>query len=604
MSRYRFFQAFLFSLTLLGCRSSAVQAEAKTFAVTNVRIFDGTSMIPKGTVVVTDGRIAAVGPDTKPPAGAEVIDGSGATLLPGFIDSHTHNFGDSLQRALVFGVTTELDMFTAHQLAKAMREEQAKDGAPGRADLRSAGTMATAPGGHGTQFGMEIPTLTNPQEAQSWVDARIAEGSDYIKIVSEDGHSYNLKLPGLDQSTITAVIEAAHKRGKLAVVHVSTQDRARAAIESGADGLVHIFSDRAPEPGFAALAAGKKAFVVPTLTVVESTTGVASGKALTEDARLAPYLRSDEVVNLGRSFPSRPNAPNRMEHAVAAVRQLKAAGVPILAGSDAPNVGTAHGASIHREMELLVSAGLSPIEALAAATSNPARAFGLPDRGRIAPGLRADLVLVEGDPGQDVTATRNILRIWKAGHPVERPKMEPVKATAPQTEKQAGPALSGLVSDFEDGLTARFGLGWMESTDKFAGGQSEVKKEVVSGGVEGGKALEISGETKKGFAFPWAGMMFSPGERPMAPADLSGAKEISFWAQGDGGTYLLMVFATRLGPMPAQQSFVAGPEWKQYTFPLSAFGVDGSDVTGLFWGGGPDVRTFRFRIDDVRLTPK
>jgi hypothetical protein len=340
------------------------------------------------------------------------------------------------------------------------------------------------------------------------------------------------------------------------------------------------------------------------LTVVESTTGVASGKSLTEDARLAPYLRSDEVVNLERSFPSRPNAPNRMDHAVAAVRQLKAAGVPILAGSDAPNPGTAHGASIHREMELLVSAGLSPSEALAAATSVPAKAFGLTDRGRIAPGLKADLVLVQGDPGQDVTATRNILRIWKAGHPVERPKMEPAKAAAPQAEKPAGPAPSGLVSDFEDGLTARFGLGWMESTDKFAGGQSEVKKEVVSGGVQGGKALEISGETKKGFAFPWAGMMFSAGERPMAPADLSGAKEISFWVQGDGGTYLLMVFATRLGPMPAQQSFVAGPEWKQYTFPLSAFGVDGSDVTGLFWGGGPDVRTFRFRIDDVRLTPK
>ena len=573
---------------------------AETFAVANVRVFDGTSMIPKGTVVVTDGRIAAVGPDAKAPAGAEVIDGSGATLLPGFIDSHTHTFGDSLQRALVFGVTTELDMFTSHELARALREEQAKDGAPGRADLRSAGTLATAPGGHGTQFGMPIPTLTKPEEAQAWVDARIAEGSDYIKIVSEDGKAYNLNLPGLDQSIITALIEAARKRGKLAVVHVSTEDRAKAAIEAGASGLVHIFADRAPEPGFAALVAAKRAFVVPTLTVVESTAGVPSGKSLIEDARLAPYLRPDEVTNLGRSFPSRPSAPTRMEHAVAAVRQLEAAGVTILAGSDAPNPGTAHGASIHREMELLVGAGLSPTEALAAATSAPARIFGLTDRGRIAPGLRADLVLVEGDPGQDVTATRNILRIWKAGHPVERPKTEPARAEKPST-----PTVSGLVSDFEDGgLTARFGFGWVESTDKLAGGQSVVAKEVVSGGVQGGKALEISGETKKGFAFPWAGMMFSPGERPMAAADLSGVKEISFWAQGDGGTYQIMLFATRLGQMPSMKSFVAGPDWKQYTFPLADFGVDGSDTIGFFWGGGPDVRTFRFRIDEVRLTLK
>lgn len=602
MNRYKILHILLLTLALLGCRPAAGQAE--TFAITNVRIFDGTSMVPKGTVVVTDGRIAASGPDAKAPAGAEVIDGAGATLLPGFIDSHTHSFGDALERALVFGVTTELDMFTAHQLAQAMRAEQAKDGAPGRADLWSAGTLATAPGGHGTQYGMPIPTLTKPEEAQAWVDARIAEGSDYIKIVSEDGKAYGGETPGLDQSTIAALIEAAQKRGKLAVVHVSTGDRALAAIESGASGLVHLFADRAPEPGFAALVAGKKAFVVPTLTVIESTTGIASGKSLIEDARLAPYLRPDEAVSLGRSFPSRPNSPNRMEHALETVRQLKAAGVPILAGSDAPNPGTSHGASLHREMELLVSAGLSPTEALAAATSVPARAFGLADRGRIAPGLRADLVLVQGDPSQDVTATRNILRIWKAGHPVERPKVEPAKAAAP-AEKPSKPALSGLVSDFEDGgLTARFGLGWMESTDKFAGGQSEVKKEVVSGGVQGGKALEISGETKKGFAFPWSGMMFAPGERPMAPTDLSGVKEISFWAQGDGGTYQLMVFATRLGTMPAMQTFVAGPEWKQHTFPLSAFGLDGSDITGFFWGGGPDLRTFRFRIDDVRLTPK
>ena len=353
MNRYKILQILLLTLALLGCRPAAGQAE--TFAITNVRIFDGASMIPKGTVVVTDGRIAASGPDAKAPQGAEVIDGAGATLLPGFIDSHTHAFGDALQRALVFGVTTELDMFTAHQLAQAMRQEQAKDGAPGRADLWSAGTLATAPGGHGTQFGMPIPTLTKPEEAQGWVDARIAEGSDYIKIVSEDGKAYGGDTPGLDQPTIAALIEAAQKRGKLAVVHVSTGDRAKAAIESGASGLVHLFADRAPEPGFAALVAGKKAFVVPTLTVVESTTGVASGKSLIEDARLAPYLRPDEAVSLGRSFPSRPNSPNRMEHALATVRQLKAAGVPILAGSDAPNPGTSHGASLHREMELLVS---------------------------------------------------------------------------------------------------------------------------------------------------------------------------------------------------------------------------------------------------------
>jgi imidazolonepropionase-like amidohydrolase len=99
--------------------------------------------------------------------------------------------------------------------------------------------------------------------------------------------------------------------------------------------------------------------------------------------------------------------------------------VPILAGTDAPNPGTAHGVSIHREMELLVEAGLTPQQALAAATSVPARAFRLDDRGRIAPGLRADLVLAGGDPLKDITETRNIVRIWKGGKAVERPLITP-----------------------------------------------------------------------------------------------------------------------------------------------------------------------------------
>src|SRR4051812_40256894 len=594
----------LSGLVLAGSFAAGAAAQSATntpVAIINVRIFDGTRVIPQGTVVFQGDRIAAAGEHVLPPRGAEVIDGTGQTLLPGFIDGHTHAWGDVLERALVFGVTTELDMFTTPQFAKQMREEQAKTGAPGRADLYSAGYLATAPGGHGTEYGLPVPTLTKPEEAQAWVDARVAEGSDYIKIILEDGSPYGRKLPTLDQATLTALVQAAHRRKKLAVVHVSTEDAAKEAIAAGADGLVHIFTDRAPEAGFADLVKKHKAFVTPTLTVVESTTGTASGKSLADDPRLAPYLEADESANLRRGFPQHKLD---FQNALATVRQLEKAGVPILAGTDAPNPGTAQGASTHRELELLVSAGLPPTAALAAATATPARIFGLKDRGRIAPGLRADLLLVKGDPTTDITATRDVQRIWKAGHEVTRPKAE-MKKTAAAPAPQA-PA-SGEISNFEDGtFGVTFGNAWNDSTDQLAGGKSIVKKEVVDGGANGSrKSLAITGEVKPGFAYPWSGVMFLPGATPMAPADLSKFGAISFDAKGEAGvTYQFMVFATHLGRMPLQKSFTAGPDWHRVRFTFADLGVDGTDLMGFFVGGGPALGAFRLQIDEVRLEGK
>ena len=106
----------------------------------------------------------------------------------------------------------------------------------------------------------------------------------------------------------------------------------------------------------------------------------------------------------------------------------------MLAGTDAPNPGTVFGASLHRELELLVRCGLSPAQALAAATVGPARVFGLTDRGRVAVGQRADLVLVSGDPLTDITATRAIERVWRAGTACDRSAFVPNAAEAEQLD--------------------------------------------------------------------------------------------------------------------------------------------------------------------------
>jgi imidazolonepropionase-like amidohydrolase len=524
--------------------AAAAAPPSGSFIVRNVRVFDGTRVVAATTVVVKDGKIASIG---QTESGLPEIDGAGDTLLPGLIDAHTHSFGQALRQALEYGVTTELDMFTDYRYAAEVKKAQRPD----EADLRSAGTLVTAPGGHGTEYGLRIPTITGPDEAQAFVDARIAEGSDYIKII----YTVPLPTPTVSKETMAAVIQAAHRRGKLAIVHVNSLQGARDAIEAGADGLAHLFTDQPPGPDFGRFVAAHHAFVEPTLTV------------------------------LGQ---------RGLGNAQEAVRELKAAGVPILAGTDAPNA-SAHGVGLHGELELLVEAGLTPVEALRAATSAPAAAFRLADRGVIAAGARADLLLVKGDPTTDIRATRNIVAVWKAG------------AAAAQKPAAAPGLPAGPISDFDDGTThAAFGFGWLASSDQVAGGKSAAAIQVVPGGAEGSShSLRVEGEIRPGFVFPFAGAAFYPGAAPMQPANISSAKALVFWARGDGKTYRAMVYTQAGGYMPGMQTFAAGPEWKQYTFPLTAFnGTDGHDVTAILFAAGPEAGKFDFQIDGVRLAPQ
>ena len=580
---------------------AAASLPAQETIIRGARVFDGTRMLGERDVLVRDGRIAGIGSALAAP-GATVVDGRGKTLLPGFIDSHTHTFADVLPQALAFGVTTQLEMFTDPRLVARWKEEQKGAGAPRRADAFSAGYLVTAPGGHGTQYGLPVPTITSPDSAQAFVDARIGEGSDYIKIVYDDGRAYALKRPTLDKAVVKAVIDAAHKRGKLAVVHVHSIAFAANAIDAGADGLVHVYSDSDAHAELVALAKRRGAFVIPTLAVNMSVTGTAAGAALMKDPRIDSLLTRNDHGQLQQAFPTRPGAPAKFANAEGAVRALHAAGVPILAGTDAPNPGTTHGVSMHNELELLVKAGLTPTQALASATSVPAAAFRLTDRGRIAAGLRADLVLIDGDPTSDITATRAIAGIWKGGVRFDRAAYAS-RARATRNVVVSAAIEPGVVSTFDDGApSSRFGMGWMVSNDDMAGGKSRGAVTVVDGGAEGtAKALRIAGTIDGAVPFAWSGAMLMPANIPMQPANLSAAKEIAFWARGDGKRYRVMVFAQSRGMTPATRFFEATGEWKEFVFPWSAFATDGKDVIMVIVAGGPAPGPFELFIDNVRL---
>ncbi|MEO8001580.1 MAG: CIA30 family protein [Arenimonas sp.] len=577
-----------------------VNQPGNSFVVTNVRVFDGEKTIDKTSVLVQQGMIAAIGSDIKIPKDMPTYDGAGKTLIPGLIDSHTHTYGDAQKDALRFGVTTEMDMFTDwHQLAaaKKQRESYARTDL---ADLWSAGTLATVPGGHGTEYGMKIPTLTTAEEAPAFVQARIDEGSDYIKIVFDDGSAYGptVKIKSLPPDVTRALIKSAHAHNKKAVIHIAAYKQAKIMLDQGADGLVHSFIDQIADTAFIEQAKKQHTFIVPTLSVTGSLAGADEGKKLAADTALQDYLSLLQSNALKAGFPAQWQNSKVLDNALASVKLLHDGGIPLLAGTDAGNPGTTHGASLHGELALLVRAGLSPAEALNSATALPAKIFALNDRGRIAVGMRADLILVNGDPTKNITATRDINFIWKNGYRLTR-----VKTAEPASEATLFPS-GALVSDFEqETVTSRYGKGWAITTDKQMGGESEaIIKRIADGANNSKGAMEISGQIKSGFAYPWAGVFFAPGRKPMQAINYSKAKELVFWVKGDGRKYSVMTFSTTQGGIPPSQSFTTGPEWQEVRLSLDGFtGLELSQVTGFSFNASAPEGKFRFVIDDVEI---
>ena len=383
--------------------------------IVNAKVFDGAMSRDWTSVRFADGLITECSVASAAQEGDEVVDAAGGTVLPGLIDAHVHLVAGALAQSLTFGVTTVLDMFSEPDVVAGAKEQAGSR--PDVADVRSSGIGATAPGGHPSMMYAPFPTLTAAGQAERFVEERIAAGSDYLKVFSGTGGLW----PSLDSETIKALVTAAHARGLVVVAHVSSTAGLEQVVSAGVDVVAHVPADAELDKALVERIAENGIAVGPTLATIENTLGEPGGAAVAGDPRLAEALGDVWVRRLtsgtpgasGRHLPPYSRAEDN-------VRRLADAGVTVLAGTDAPNPGTVFGASLHRELELLVRCGISPAQALAAATTEPARVFGLADRGRVAAGQRADLILVSGDPLTDITATRAIDRIWRAGTACDR----------------------------------------------------------------------------------------------------------------------------------------------------------------------------------------
>ena len=346
--------------------------------VTNVRVFDGERVLDQGTVVINDDHIGI------DPAGAHIVDGAGGTILPGLIDAHVHvNDRAQLEVARRWGITTMLDMG-----ALDMARFDALRGLDGLPDVRTSTVAALGPGNFATMMGFPPEVLlSDPDQIDNWLNDRVRAGADHLKLIIEEPGS-----PGaLDESFVRPIVAGAHEHGLLTVAHATSVASTRVAIDNGVDFSTHAPLDGVIDDATVRRMRAENRAAIPTLTMM----------------RAAAKFRFAEA------------ADEHYGHARDSVTALHRAGVPILLGTDAhPPMGVMdvdHGESVHDELASLVEAGLTPTEALTAATARVADRFGLADRGRIAEGKRADLLLVDGDPTEDIGATRSIRQVWLGG---------------------------------------------------------------------------------------------------------------------------------------------------------------------------------------------
>src|SRR3954470_456640 len=363
--------------------------QAGTYALVHGRILDGTGApaIENGTVIVRNGRIAAVGDAaaTPVPSGVRALDISGKTVLPGLWDMHGHvGLAEWGPVYLASGVTTVRDMGGEFDVVTALRDAW-RDGRALGPRLLLAGLIdGPGPGSFGHV------TAADPAEGRAAVRRYKTAGFEQMKL-------YSL----LDRPTVAAIIDEAHTRGMTVTGHIPNGLTMREVVEMGMDHIAHLGvrgaagSDEQRET--IAFLAAHHTVIDPTLSWNEllgrsAQTPIASFIPRVEHAA-PPLRRMLEAANAGDITPQQ--AHERMLRSLQTVKALHEAGVPIVAGTDKGVPGV----SLAREIELYVDAGLSPIDAIRAATAVPARVMGLArDTGTLVPGLRADLIVVDGNP--------------------------------------------------------------------------------------------------------------------------------------------------------------------------------------------------------------
>ncbi|TQV74746.1 amidohydrolase family protein [Aliikangiella marina] len=577
-------------------KSDVFQTLNASFIISNANIYDGFEMHKSSSILVENNRVIKIAPSIDNPSDYPVYNAAGKALVPGLIDAHTHVWGGALSQALNFGVTTELDMFTSPESAKPHLISRTRIDNTQQADLFSATILATAPGGHGTEYGMEIPVLSSVDQVADFVNNRVNDGADYIKAVYNAKQAKRQHFPSISLEILEALAKESSRQNKMLVVHVDNLISAKHAIAAGASGIIHSFMDTVADDELIELMKQAEAFIIPTFAVQASISGHSRGKDLAEVSAMKAFMSPMQTQQLNVNFANFGIPQSAFRNSQRTVLKLHKAGIVVLAGSDAPNPGTTHGVSLHDELAWLVESGLTPEQALHAATGAVSRVFPVGSRGTLQPGALASMVLIGGDPLSNIADSLNIEAIWKNGVYHQRKVYDLDQRFEP-------PLAAGEISRFEesDELTS-VGAGISESTDQLAGGKSAVTKQLAMRDGQN-RYLKVTGQVNKGFSYPWSGITFVPGKSFSEGANLSELAYLVFDAKGEAHAQPLSVLLFQTGSFtPAVHQLKISREWKTYKIPLAEFEeIDIRQVVNISIVATTPFGDFEFGLDNLKF---
>jgi len=566
----------------------------------------------RGHILIRDGKIAQILAAVPKSFKGEQIDLAGKWVIPGLNDMHVHSFGNmapgnnlqllmttgTAKMMLYCGVTGFLDLFSLESQIFADREQQRKSGTLG-ADIYCAGPILTCTKGHGTEYGIPTRVINSPAEAEKEITELALKKPDVVKIVYD--HAAAQYFPTIDHATMTAAIQTANKLGLKTVVHIGTWQDAKEAILAGASAITHLYREEIPDD-VVALFKQKNVYAIPTMTVVTELAQLKQNPALLDNALLAA-VTTPAIIKAFRdtaAYDTRTNAwlnrqKDRRTIFYKSVQKLAAGGVKIMTGTDCGNLGTFQGFSLHREMQILVDAGLTPWQALAAATTTPGEFFGQPFG--VKTGSVANLVVLNASPLESIGNTQNIATVIHHGKAVNR---EHILKPPSSTWTQA------LLDDFsKTDLTGAFGIQWDRNLDAGFGGKSTLQHEYRDG------MLRVWGKLQPAPNAPGLAGFSLDFDKKETPFDVSAFSGIRLRIKSVSGPLFLKLITVGVTNYDYHATSISNStDFQELKIPFAQFkqfwsaptAWTGKDMSGVaLWVSGFQPADFEFVIDQIEF---